>query len=81
MILRSASRSARSSSGKIIDRCIEKHGFTVATEVLDNVKALGYKYSTIGAITISIADMTVPEEKKTLISATREEGHRHREEV
>ena len=56
--------------GKIIDRCIEKHGFTVATEVLDNVKALGYKYSTIGAITISIADMTVPEEKKTLISAT-----------
>ena len=56
--------------GKIIDRCIKKHGFTVATEVLDNVKALGYKYSTIGAITISIADMTVPEEKKTLISAT-----------
>ena len=56
--------------GKIIDRCIDKHGFTVATEVLDNVKALGYKYSTIGAITISIADMTVPEEKKTLISAT-----------
>ena len=56
--------------GKIIDRCIEKHGFTVATEVLDNVKALGYKYSTIGAITISIADMTVPDEKKTLIAAT-----------
>ena len=46
--------------GAIIDRCIEKHGFTIATEVLDNVKALGYKYSTIGAITISIADMTVP---------------------
>ena len=56
--------------GKIIDRCIEKHGFTIATEVLDNVKALGYKYSTIGAITISIADMTVPEAKRTLISAT-----------
>ena len=56
--------------GKIIDRCIEKHGFTVATEVLDNVKALGYKYSTIGAITISIADMTVPEAKKELIAAT-----------
>ena len=56
--------------GKIIDRCIEKHGFTIATEVLDNVKALGYKFSTIGAITISIADMTVPEAKKELISAT-----------
>ncbi len=56
--------------GKIIDRCIEKHGFTVATEVLDNVKALGYKYSTIGAITISIADMTVPDSKQALISET-----------
>ena len=58
--------------GAIIDRCIEKHGFTIATEVLDNVKALGYKYSTIGAITISIADMTVPESKKRLISETEQ---------
>ncbi len=58
--------------GAIIDRCIDKHGFTIATEVLDNVKALGYKYSTIGAITISIADMTVPEAKKRLISETEQ---------
>ena len=56
--------------GKIIDRCIEKYGFTIATEVLDNVKALGYKYSTIGAITISIADMTVPSAKYTMIKDT-----------
>ena len=49
------------------------HGFTIATEVLDNVKALGYKYSTIGAITISIADMTVPDSKKDLISATEQQ--------
>ncbi len=58
--------------GKIIDRCIDKYGFTIATEVLDNIKALGYKYSTIGAITISIADMAVPEAKATLISETEQ---------
>ena len=56
--------------GKIIDRCIEKYGFTIATEMLDKVKALGYKYSTIGALTISVADMKVPPKKKTLISET-----------
>ena len=32
--------------GQIIDRCIRVHGFTISTEMLDNVKALGYKYST-----------------------------------
>jgi DNA-directed RNA polymerase subunit beta' len=56
--------------GDIIDRCIKKYGFTISAEVLDNIKALGFKYSTQGAITISIADMTVPEAKKTLIEAT-----------
>lgn len=56
--------------GAIIERCISKHGFTISAEVLDNIKSLGYKYSTLGAITISIADMTVPKEKKELIEAT-----------
>ena len=56
--------------GDIIDRCIQKYGFTISAEVLDNIKALGFKYSTKGAITISIADMTVPDAKKTLIEAT-----------
>ena len=56
--------------GDIIDRCIKIHGFTISAEVLDGIKAMGYKYSTVGAITISIADMTVPEAKKTLISET-----------
>ena len=56
--------------GDIIDRCIHKFGFTISAEVLDNIKALGFKYSTQGAITISIADMTVPDEKKQLIAAT-----------
>ena len=56
--------------GDIIDRCIQKYGFTISAEVLDNIKALGFKYSTIGALTISIADMTVPDTKQTLIEAT-----------
>ena len=56
--------------GKIVQRCIDKHGFTIATEVLDKIKALGYKYSTIGAITIAISDMVVPEAKKHIIAET-----------
>ncbi|MBO5837008.1 MAG: DNA-directed RNA polymerase subunit beta' [Oscillospiraceae bacterium] len=53
--------------GKIIDKCIRKHGFTIATEMLDRLKALGYKYSTKGAISVSIADMVVPEIKYELV--------------
>jgi len=53
--------------GKIIDKCIRRHGFTVATEMLDRIKALGYKYSTKGAISVSIADMVVPEIKYQLV--------------
>ena len=49
--------------GDIIDRCIQKYGFTISAEVLDSIKAMGYKYSTKGAITISVADMTVPSAK------------------
>jgi DNA-directed RNA polymerase subunit beta' len=59
--------------GDIIDRCIQKYGFTIAAEVLDSIKALGYKYSTKGAITISVADMTVPSAKHELIAATEQE--------
>jgi len=55
--------------GKIIDKCIQVHGFTVATEMLDRIKALGYKYSTKGAISVSIADMVVPEVKHQLVKA------------
>ena len=53
--------------GKIIDRCIRVHGFTIATEMLDRIKALGYKYSTKGAISVSIADMVVPAVKYELV--------------
>ena len=59
--------------GDIIDRCIKKYGFTISAEVLDSIKALGYKYSTKGAITISVADMTVPSAKRELIQATEQE--------
>jgi len=55
---------------QIIKRAIAKHGFTKSAELLDNIKALGFKYSTKGAITISISDMTVPEAKRTLIRET-----------
>ena len=53
--------------GKIIDKCIRRHGFTIATEMLDRIKALGYKYSTKGAISVSIADMVVPAIKYELV--------------
>ncbi len=56
--------------GKIVDRTIRSHGFTVASEVLDNIKSTGYKYSTRGAITISIYDMSVPSKKYELIEET-----------
>ena len=55
--------------GKIIDKCIRRHGFTIATEMLDRIKALGYKYSTKGAISVSIADMVVPSVKYEMVSS------------
>ena len=57
---------------RIIERCISKHGFTLSAELLDNIKSLGFKYSTQGAITISISDMTVPDAKWTLIRQTEQ---------
>ena len=59
--------------GKIVDYCIAKHGFTRSAEVLDTIKARGYKFSTRGALTVAIADMTVPDEKRELIAATEKE--------
>ena len=54
--------------GKIVNRCIRVHGITKTSEVLDKIKELGYKYSTKGAITISVADMEIPEEKYELVA-------------
>ncbi|RHR11257.1 DNA-directed RNA polymerase subunit beta' [Pseudoflavonifractor sp. AF19-9AC] len=59
--------------GKIIDKCITKHGFTVSAGVLDAIKDLGYHYSTVGSLTVAIADMTVPQKKYELIAETEKE--------
>ena len=67
--------------GEIIDRCIQKHGFTISAEVLDSIKAQGYKFSTRSGMTISIADMVVPEAKKGKDRRDREEGPRDRKAV
>ncbi|MCF2669734.1 DNA-directed RNA polymerase subunit beta' [Butyricicoccus pullicaecorum] len=53
--------------GKIIDRCIRVHDFNKTAEVLDSIKAMGYKYSTKGALTVAVVDMLVPEEKDVLV--------------
>ena len=59
--------------GKIIDKCILRHGFTQSAEVLDIIKARGYHYSTLGSLTVSIYDMTVPQKKYPLIRQTEQE--------
>ncbi|MCI5615607.1 MAG: DNA-directed RNA polymerase subunit beta', partial [Clostridia bacterium] len=55
---------------KIIKASIEKHGFADTAELLDRIKSMGYKYSTLGAITVSAADMSIPEKKYQLVSET-----------
>mgnify|MGYP004663286383 FL=1 len=55
--------------GKIVAKCIEKHGLSEAAEVLDYIKATGFKYSTKGAITVSAADVTSPKEKEEILAA------------
>ena len=52
---------------KILEKVINIHGATRTAEVLDNVKAMGYKYSTQAAMTVSISDMTVPPQKPQMI--------------
>ncbi|WP_039767334.1 DNA-directed RNA polymerase subunit beta' [Caldicellulosiruptor sp. F32] len=54
--------------GKIIDRCIKVHGNTRTAEILDEIKELGFRFSTRGAITISVSDMVIPGVKQKLIA-------------
>ena len=56
--------------GEILDKCIKVHGITETAVVLDKIKALGYKFSTKGAITVGIEDIIVPPEKQQLIDET-----------
>ncbi len=54
--------------GKIINRCINKHPATETAVVLDNIKSLGFKFSTRAALTVSVSDMKIPEVKETYLA-------------
>ena len=54
--------------GKIINRCINRCGSTQTAEVLDRIKALGYKFSTRAALTVSVSDMEIPPEKEEFLA-------------
>ena len=57
---------------QILEKVINTHGATKTAEVLDNIKSMGYKYSTRAAMTVSISDMTVPPEKPEMIKSAQE---------
>ena len=57
----------KKSMGQIIEKVIDKHGLVESAEVIDYIKALGFKYSTLAGITFSVADVEVPEAKKTIL--------------
>ena len=61
--------------GRIVDDCYRTHGVTVTAQMLDDVKALGFKYSTRGALTVSVADIIVPPEKATILQDAEDEVH------
>ncbi len=61
----------------IVDRTIRLHGFAEAAAVLDNIKEMGYKYSTRSSLSISVYDMTIPDKKKLLL----EEASRQVDEI
>ena len=54
--------------GQIIDKCYRKHGNTETALMLDYIKDMGFHYSTVGAITISVSDMEIPEAKKEILA-------------
>ena len=57
---------------QILEKVINTHGATKTAEVLDDIKAMGYKYSTRAAMTVSISDMTVPPQKPQLIKEAQD---------
>ena len=59
--------------GVIVDKCFNKRGATDTVVVLDRIKSLGFKYSTIGAVTASIFDMHIPAKKKEILDAAESE--------
>ena len=63
----------KSQLGKIIDRCIKVHGTAVTSQVLDKIKALGFKYSTKAAITVAVCDASIPPQKRQILEEADEE--------
>ena len=63
--------------GTIVAKCIDKHGLNRAAELLDYIKTLGFKYSTKGAVTVSVHDVAVPEAKKQILA----DGEKQVEEI
>ena len=59
--------------GKILDKCFRKYGPTRTAEVLDKIKAMGYKYSTKAALTVSVSDMVIPKEKPIILANAEKE--------
>ncbi len=59
--------------GQIIDRCIHTHGTAVTAEMLDRIKAQGYKYSTKAAITVAVSDAVIPPQKAELLQSAEEQ--------
>ncbi|PWL85638.1 MAG: DNA-directed RNA polymerase subunit beta', partial [Oscillospiraceae bacterium] len=59
--------------GQIIDRCIHTHGTAVTAEMLDRIKAQGYKYSTKAAITVAVSDAVIPPQKAGLLQSAEEQ--------
>ena len=58
----------KSQLGDIIGKCIDTHGVSVTAVMLDKIKETGYKYSTIGALTVSVSDINVPETKPAILA-------------
>ena len=59
--------------GQIIDNCIRVHTPAICAEMLDNIKAMGYKYSTRASFSISVYDMTIPAEKKGMLESAQKD--------
>ena len=57
---------------KILEKVINTHGATRTAEVLDSIKAMGYRYSTLAGMTVSVSDMTIPDEKPAMIEEAEE---------
>ena len=58
--------------GRIIEKCIKTHGTTKTAIVLDNIKSLGFRFSTKGAVTVSVSDMVIPDVKENYLKQTEE---------